>query len=160
MRGGESWERRRNPLPGADTGGRRQGPALCRRPGRGTGVLEDEERGAAERGPRNPVWERGGAPVSRAPGAGRGRVEETFPFGALVRKCWFPQVISGRRCLGPGLTVLTGVEQQKEEAPGAGLVEQLVKLRASCPDCVLVQGKRAALRAKFLMSHARGQNRV
>lgn len=117
--------------------------------------------GARPSGDRGtPCGNEEGRPVSRAPGAGRGRVEETFPFGALVRKCWFPQVISGRRCLGPGLTVLTGVEQQKEEAPGAGLVEQLVKLRASCPDCVLVQGKRAALRAKFLMSHARGQNRV
>lgn len=38
------------------------------------------------------------------------------PFRALVRKCWCPEDISGRRCLGLGLTVLTRIEQEKEEA--------------------------------------------
>ncbi|EPY81241.1 presenilin-1-like protein [Camelus ferus] len=61
------------------------------------GVLEDEEPGAAGRGPRSPVW------GTRRVGqflrlAARGWVEERFPFAALVRKCWFPFDISRRRC--------------------------------------------------------------
>lgn len=97
-----------------------------------------------------------GRPVSRVPGAARGRVEERLPFGALVRKCWFPEDISGRRCLGPGLTAFTEWSWRKRKRVALSLIEQLVKLLASCPESVLVQGKRVALRAKFFMSHIRG----
>lgn len=61
-----------------------------------------------------------GRPVSPAPGAARDQVKERFLSGGWVRKCWFPEDVSGRRCRGPGLTVLTGVEQEKEEAPCPG----------------------------------------
>ena len=52
---------------GASTGGCGQGWALCRRPGRGAGVLEDEARGAVWRGARNPMWgtRRGGRFLGR-----------------------------------------------------------------------------------------------
>lgn len=117
MRDGDLGEKGRCPSHGADTGRRGQGPALCRCPGRGVGVLEDEERGAAERGPRNPEWgTRRGGPFLLLPAQRAVRLKR-FPSVDLFRKCWFPEDVSGRRCPGPGLPVLTGVEQEKEEAP-------------------------------------------
>lgn len=52
---------------GASTGGCGQGRALCRHPGHGAGVLEDEARGAVGRGPRNLMWgpRRGGPFLGR-----------------------------------------------------------------------------------------------
>lgn len=67
-----------------------------------------------------------GRPVSRVPGAARGRVEERLPFGALVRKCWFPEDVSGRRCLGPGLTAFTEWSWRKRKRVALSLIEQLV----------------------------------
>lgn len=85
-----------------------------------------------------------GRPVSRAPCAARSPVEESPPqpwFGSAG----FPKT-AGRRCFGQGLTVLPGVvAREKRKRLALGLVEQLVKLRASSPECVLVQGKRVAL---------------
>lgn len=111
-------------------------------------------RGARSGGDRGtPCGEPGGA--ARFSGAGRGSQsgEERVPSSALARKCWFPEDSSGRRCLGRGLTVLPGVgEGEKRKRLALGPVEQLVKLHASSPECVLVRGKRVALRANFLLS--------
>lgn len=139
---------------GASTGGCGQGRALCRRPGRGAGVLENEARGAVGRGPRNPVWgTRRGGPFFRRRAQLAVRLKREFPSSALVRKCWFPEDSSGRRCLGRGLTVLPGVGTgEKRKRLALGLVEQLVKLHALSPECVLVRGKRVALRANFFLS--------
>lgn len=103
------------------------------------GVLEDEERGAAGRGPRNPLWgtRRDGPFLQLRAQRAVGSKRDSPPEVLVPRRRFRTQVPWSSA--GPGLTVLSGVEQEKEEAPCPGLVEQLVKLRASRPECALVR---------------------
>lgn len=101
MRDGEFGERGRRPSPGADTGGRGQGPALCRRPGRAAGVLEDEERGAAEQRPRNPVWgTRRGGPFLRLQAQRAVRLKSDSPPEPRSGSAGFPKTFQDAGVVG------------------------------------------------------------
>lgn len=101
MRDGEFGEKGRCLSHDADTGGRGQGSAFCRSPGRGAGVLEDEERGAAERGPRNPEWgTRRGGPFLLLRAQRAVRLKRDSPPELCSGSAGFPKTFQGAGALG------------------------------------------------------------
>lgn len=93
---GRGWR----PSSGVDTGGREQGPTLCRGRGRGAGVLEDE-RGAAGQGQRSPVWgTRRGGPFLEFRARRAVGLKRDYPSEPWSGSAGFPKMSQGAGALG------------------------------------------------------------